>query len=216
MTDAGKGLVRLLLDDPRQFKENGLSYQLLLQVFAGHPLNDIRMLLRSEDVLVQHAGVFVASEIGEDSIELLDDLILISKSADRYVRYHALEAIAVATTSERQEEFAYVLRGLHDEDAAVRQMVMRIIMRLSQEELLVANQGLGLIDVSPDERQDHVKGMRFLIESERSQDAQACLLTTERPLLRLYAALALKRREFSPDESWTIEDEDVRYLLELN
>ncbi|MGF1507934.1 MAG: hypothetical protein ACFB9M_00375 [Myxococcota bacterium] len=209
MTKTGERLISQLLEDPSYFKEKGLAYQLLSEVFAGHPLDDIRRLLLSSVPLVQHAGAFVASELGAESVRLLDELIPLARSADIYVRYNALEAIAVATATDKQEEFVHVLLALNDDDERVRRMAMRVASRVSSVQLLAAERGFLHIAMDAGERGEHLEGLHMLNGDGWYEHAQTYLLAGTSDLLRQYAAIAFKRSGGFDELVSSVEDDDV-------
>src|SRR5262249_35041189 len=137
-SSAGEQLIQALLADPETFTERGAAYQLVKEYFAGLPLETLRPLLRSEEILVQEAAVYVASELGHEASPLLDDVISLLTSNERVIRFHAMEVIAVCTKMQRFNDFAYVVQELESDDAVLRVLAMYLMSRVMDWQLEAA------------------------------------------------------------------------------
>src|SRR5262245_18361294 len=89
----GDRLVAELLSDPEKFERRGLANELLKQFLRNYPTHRLRSLLRHENGRVVRSAIWIASELPSKAPELLTDIVLASSSADRYIRYYALDGI---------------------------------------------------------------------------------------------------------------------------
>jgi hypothetical protein len=122
----GEQLIRELLTNPRVFSKDGRAYDLLQAYFAGLPLETLRPLLRDDDLLVRRAAAFVAEELGIQAQSLIDDILPLLASGDRYLQYHAMEALAVCSQGEQAAAFKHVARGLENDDDVLRFRAMEL------------------------------------------------------------------------------------------
>src|SRR5947209_7036251 len=95
MDASGETLLRDLQDDPGKSFDQGRAYDLLQAYFHGFPLDTLRPFLKSESLPARKAAAFVVSELGGQARELVDDVISLLGSHDRYLCYHALEVLSV-------------------------------------------------------------------------------------------------------------------------
>lgn len=136
--DEGDRLVDELLADPQRFDEEGRAYQLLQCYFSGYPRETLRPLLRSDERLVQKAAAFIISELGVDARDLLDDIVSLMQSGDRYLKYQAMEALTVCADGKQAEKFAYVPLELEDDDAVLKKLAMRLVANADSSQLAAA------------------------------------------------------------------------------
>lgn len=205
-------LIDELLAEPGRFFERGRAYQLLQTYFEDPKVDSLRPLLRHVDPMVQRAAVFVASELGAAGRQLLDDVLPLASTEDRYLRYHALEVLAVCADGDYADRFLPVIRALESNDDAVRRLAMRL---MANADISQVQRGLGLMRVSADEV--HAEGLRLLLQGKRAQNRSiAAMLDNRNPLLRRYGAIAAKQRaQQSPElieKAEASEDADVREL----
>ena len=214
--DSGQRMIRELLDDPIEFNKRGRAYQLLQQYFDGFPSETLRPLLRSHDAMVQRAAVFVVSELGADACHLANDVVPLTASTDRYLKYLALEVVAVCSQGEATNTFAHVVQSLRSDDDVVRGLAMRLVANANAQQLRAAL-GFFQTPASSDRLDEH--GLSVLLEGESVQPGEIRrMLDHSEPLLRKYGAMAAKRLMKAFPEllvtATSIEDQDVRQFCE--
>lgn len=194
----GNPLIGELLADPAAFKERGRAYQLLEEYFAGLPVQTLRPLLQHPDMLVKYAAVWVASELGQQASMVLDDVVPLVDSDDRFLSYHALEIIAVCAIGNLADRFIGIPRALESRDDVIRVLAMRLMTRAHPTQLEAAADLAGRITGSKDV---HRRGLLLLegCESRDHEDVRR-MLSDENPVARMYGAIAANRlRESSPE-----------------
>lgn len=191
MSDKGKKLIGSLLSDPAEFTDKGLAYSLLQEFFDGHPLDTLRPLLRHADTLVRRAAVWVASEIGEKAHSLLEDVLPLLRSGDRYLAYHALEFVAVCAIGQRASYLREVVFGLESDDEVLRVLAMRLIGNTDDGSLRVVLEEMD----NNASGQLHRDGLTLLIGIRREDRKRVVseLLGREERLLRRYGAILARR-----------------------
>src|SRR5262245_38440447 len=124
-------LVRDLLGNRIRFYNDGQrSYALLQVFFEGERLETLRPLLKSSDMPVQRVAMFVASELGINARDLIDDVIPMLYSEDSQVKYDAMELLAVCCRDEQAPKFALVVRMLESDDQVLRVLAMYLLSRV--------------------------------------------------------------------------------------
>lgn len=186
----GNPLIAELLADPAAFKERGRAYQLLEEYFAGLSLDTLRPLLAHDSILVKHAAVWVASELGRQSCAVLDDVIKLLAEDDRYLSYHALELTAVCADGAQVDRFIHIPRALESRDEVIRTLAMRLLARADVGQLKAGRRfaASGGLDTHA-----HKEGLSMLAawQFRESDDARRMLLDDD-PVARRYGAVAAK------------------------
>jgi len=187
----GEQLVDELLADPRKFDDEGKAYALLQLYFKGFPVETLRPLLRSDNVFVQRSAAFVASELGGDSRNLVDDLIPLLSSVDRHVSWYAMEALTVCCKGEHIEKFAHVARMLESDDNALRGLAMRLVSNADVSQLEAAWRFFG----APDSyHRTHADALHALVAAHKVDPTfVVAMMHDPDPLIRRYGAIAAKR-----------------------
>jgi hypothetical protein len=203
-------LIGELLADPRGFANSGRGYKLLQTYFKGAPLDTLRPLLRSEELLIRREAVWVASELGAQAYPLLDDVVPLIDSGDRYLAFHAMESVTVCATGVRAPEFVHVVAKLEDPDNVLRSLSMFLMSNAETSQLVGAIEG--------ELHSVHQEGLRLLLDASASDDAVLAFIHSEEPLSRRYGAVAAARLyEKNPrliDEVRTMEDGEVGSFLD--
>lgn len=194
MTDRSSLLINELQLDPRSFRDKGKHSLLLEEFFNGAPIGRLGELLSSREPDIQSVGVFVASELGEQSSPLAIQTLPLAKSKSTFVRFHALEVIAIAVNAgQRNDEFALALmESLDDESPAIRTLTMTLLTNSTRETLThvldVANRGKG------NQMEAHVMGLSLLLAPPpRNPDGILNLIESDSIVLRRYGAVAWGR-----------------------
>jgi hypothetical protein len=198
ITFLGNPLIAELLADPAKFEEEGRSYQLLQEYFAGLPIETLRPLLRHKDDLVRHAALFVTSELGQDACALLDDAIPHIASTDRFQSFHAHEIVLVCAEGPLADRFIRITEGLESSDDVMRSLTMDLMSRADPSQLRAGADSLadarGRFDA-------HRRGLNLLANADRvaPEDVERLLASDDR-LDQFYGAIAAKRlREKYPE-----------------
>ena len=142
----GHALIDELLTDPAIFRQSGQGYRLLKQYFSDLPIETLRSLINSDNYDVRYVAIGIAEELGEKSSILLDDVICLFDSGDRYAKYNILEIIVVCARGEYQDRFIHLARGLDDSDDVIRTLAMRLMSRADLAQLrAAARQGCSVL-----------------------------------------------------------------------
>lgn len=208
----GEQLIRDLQTDPSKFSDEGLAYDLLKAYFEGLPVNTLRPLLSSNNSLVQRAAVYVASELGSQAKDLVYDVIPLLDSEDRYLKYHAMEVLAVCCEGERAKEFFHVVKVLESDDDVLRALAMRLVSRVDLSQIEGARR------IFDSRHQTHSHSLAILAEGKQVDPAIIISMIHDvDPLIRRYGAIAAKRliAEFPNlmKEMQSIDDPDLRNFL---
>lgn len=186
----GHPLIGELLADPARFKQRGRAYQLLQEYFAELPVETLRPLLAHENILVRHAAVWIASELGGEASPVLDDVIPLIGSSDRHLVYHALEVLTVCAIGSYVDRFVLLPQALESEDDVIRSLAMRLLSRADQSQLEAAAR---FAETLPASRDVHRAGLGLLATAvSRNQEVRQMLLD-ENAVARKYGAIAAKR-----------------------
>ena len=184
-------LMEDLLADPKQFYDEGRGYALLQAFFDGEPHETLRTLLRSQHFFVRRVAMFVASELGIDAYDLIDDVITLLNSEDWYLQHYAMEVIAVCAQGEQAPKFVLVVGMLEHRDERLRGLAMYLMSRVEVSQLVAARDAL-MVDVSVNEV--HVRGLGVLTEGQAvDPTVVSAMIGSFDPLTRRYGAIGAKR-----------------------
>jgi hypothetical protein len=187
---AGYSLITDLLDRPEEFHEQGRAYDLLQEYFAGLPVGTLRPLVRHENELVRRAAIWILSELGAGASSLLDEVVPLITSRDRYLAYHALEIAIVCAIGERVDRFAAITRGLEHDDEVIRVLTMRLLSNADQTQLEAGHVQAATSGLA----EAHRLGLeRLSRQTSLEPDAVTGMLAAGDPLLRRYGAIAARR-----------------------
>lgn len=117
-------------------EDNGLANQLLSELFAGYPVEKLRLLLRSENIEAAKAGAWIASELGEAAGPLVDDLVDLLAHPSKYVRFYVVDAMRLGAGTGEGRAIASTVELLVDPESAVRWKTMNFIARCSREQIV--------------------------------------------------------------------------------
>lgn len=187
----GSKLIEELNSNPSKFYKQGKTYQLLQEYFNGFPLETLRPLLCHEEPLIRRAAVWVTSELGVSGCSLLNDAITLIYDEDRYIRYHALEIVAVCSVGENLNEYIKIVSFLESNDDVIRVLVMRLISNADKLHLEVAARFFGL---KGSYHKLHNEGLLKLLEVEKTPPEEVFLMINScEPLTRKYGIIAAKK-----------------------
>ena len=184
-------LIHDLLADPIKFHNEGHANALLQTFFDGEPVEILRPLLHCRVSLVQHAVIFVASELGKRATPLIGDVIPLMYLGDRYVRFHATEILAVCAVAEHSHEFAHVVQMLDSQDEVLRRLAMFLMSRVDIAQLAAAR--CRLAECGP-RSEVHVQGLCTLESGSRaSSEMIKSMIISDDAVVRRYGAIAAHR-----------------------
>lgn len=112
-----------------------VANDLLGELYAGYPVENLRPLLHSDDEAVVRTGAWLLSELAELAAPMTDELPALLSSPIRNVRYHAI-AVALENAGERHGPvIAQVMNLSQDPDSAVRWKVLQFLAEATIEQL---------------------------------------------------------------------------------
>jgi hypothetical protein len=163
------------------------AHELLVELFAGFPVEKLRPLLRSENDAVVKSAAWIVSELGEHAKPLMAELPELLAHPSRYVRFFILDAILAAGTTEDGQAIAAAVSAIRDPDAVVSWKAMNFLARASRDQLDAARPHL--------DGQSMAARVSRLIEHENVADTRALIteLTHADRLHRLFATIAAAR-----------------------
>lgn len=183
-------LLSRLLSDPDVFTKSGLGYDLLQCFFRGYSINNLIPFLRHENVTVVKNAIWIASELKNSAVNLIDDAVLLSRHQDSYIRYYAMCVIIFGTRHAQQEQFSYVAERLEDSNVYIAGRATDLLSRASDSQLTAAKRAFE----QNQSALDHVRGLSTLLVA-RSSDPTSIesMMESERLLERRYGLAAAKR-----------------------
>lgn len=183
----------------------------LLRAFArGHPLDELKPMLSSDDIDVQRIGAWILSELGSKATPLLGEIEKLLSCADWRIRFWIVDAVLMCVGPGGGHMIAEIaLMATDDPESAMRWKAMDFLTRASNAQLRSAIAFLEKDDAHP----AHVIGLQGLI-NERVADTRqlVSLLMAEDPAVRKYAAVAAVRARDADALSFarSVSDEDIR------
>ncbi|MFG1617194.1 hypothetical protein ACGFI3_30910 [Nonomuraea wenchangensis] len=182
---------------------------LLEEVFAGYPVDNLRRLLRSDHEKIVRTGAWLLSELGELATPLADELPALLASPLRQVRFFAVEAVLNAGDADGPLA-ARALALVRDGDDAVRWKVLSFLSAAETEQLAAGAEAL---------EDAELKGLtewlvRLDSEEVDPREVVARLEGGDRTA-RMFAAAAAARLSDEDDTNLlahaaTAEDEEIR------
>ncbi|MEU4508586.1 hypothetical protein AB0G05_03735 [Nonomuraea wenchangensis] len=182
---------------------------LLEEVFAGYPVDNLRRLLRSDEEKVVRTGAWLLSELGELAAPLADELPALLASPLRQVRFFAVETVLNAGDADGPLA-ARALALVRDGDDAVRWKVLSFLAEAETEQLAAGAEALE--DAELKELTEWL--VRLDSEEVDPREVVARLEGGDRTA-RMFAAAAAARLSDEEDTNLlahaaTAEDEEIR------
>ncbi|MGW2146994.1 hypothetical protein ACWCOT_22005 [Nonomuraea bangladeshensis] len=182
---------------------------LLEEVFAGYPVDNLRRLLRSDAEKVVRTGAWLLSELGELAAPLADELPALLASPLRQVRFFAVETVLNAGDADGPLA-ARALALVRDGDDAVRWKVLSFLAEADTEQLAAGAEALE--DAELKELAEWL--VRLDTEEIDPREVVARLEGGDRTA-RMFAAAAAARLSDEEDTNLlahaaTAEDEEIR------
>lgn len=196
-------LIEKLYRNPKDFYNKGLAYDLLQVYFNDLDLVSLKSLLEDEDVWVNKAGIWIASELGVNAAPVIDSAIKCLKSDDGYVRYYALEVILVCAEATNSEHIHYLFDALLDSEPSVLTLAMGLVSNVTKEHILT---GIDFF-TSVDPNKEHIKGLNLLLADDIPNSFQEQLQTQS--LFSIYSAIQVRRYEKKHKQKIDIETNAV-------
>ena len=184
----GNTLLNELLEQPEWFVEQGRAYLLLEEYFDGLPVASLRPLLRHEDENVNRVAVWIASELGSNGFELLEDVAPLIDSTNLYVKYYAMEVVALCSESNRPGLFLKVIRQLLDDDDDTKVLTMHLVANASRSQLMACSE-LAITDLPV----QLAKGLGFLVNDQVDSLQLASLIESSDQIYQMIGAIVVKR-----------------------
>jgi hypothetical protein len=203
-----------LLSNPEEFNERGGAYVLLQDYFSGLTLSSLKELICNENSDVRKAAIWIASELGEKSREILEEIVSKIDVGDRYFRYHALEVVLVCAQGPKIHHFIEITLALSWSDEVLRRLALRLMVRADMTQIVAA-----AAQVANDSRINdaHLDGLRLLTEHEKlSLTEFKKYLDASDKTTRLYASVKFVRDNLSsPANPLSLPKADDPEILSL-
>ncbi len=184
----GNTLLKELLEQPEWFVEQGRAYLLLEEYFDGLPVASLGPLLRHEDENVNRVAVWIASELGSNGFELLEDVAPLIDSTNLYVKYYAMEVVALCSESSRPGLFLKVIRQLLDDDDDTKVLTMHLVANASRSQLMACSE-LAITDLPV----QLAKGLGFLVNDQVDNLQLTSLIESSNQIYQMIGAIVVKR-----------------------
>jgi HEAT repeat protein len=187
----GQELIEELLSNPKKFAKEGQAFQLLDEYFKGFDLQTLRPLLKSSDIYVISAALFVVSELGNKAWSLVDDIVPLLNIDNPYVQADALESVMTCSSGEKASLFGYVVRALENNNEGIRNLAMFLLSNANAEQLRVGSQ---IFKASDPNKSVHEEGLSVLLEGELATSEKILKMINDNDaLVRKYGVIASKR-----------------------
>lgn len=184
-------LIRELLVDPTQFGDTVKGNDLLHEYFLGYPVETLRPLLAHPSEHVRSAAAFVASELGIQAKNLIDDAIRLAHDSDPRTRFAAIEVILVCSVGKNAYKFEHVARALQDEHEGIKRLTMGLVSNADISRLKAA---IEQFDSNSDTDTLHRQGLLTLTRLDSiNHECILEMLHDSNQLTRQYGAIAAKK-----------------------
>jgi hypothetical protein len=188
---ASDPLIAELLSDPVAFDEQGKAYQLLQRYFQGLSTETLRPLLTHPDGLVRRSASFVATELGDQACDLLEEVIPLVHDIDPYVQWGSLETIMLCSSNRAPDKLTLVIREFENHNDSIRRLAMRLSSKANQTQLESAFRLTASLGNS---RPQHERGLSILLRGDTAHDSDVKeMLGSSELVTRKYGAVAAKR-----------------------
>jgi hypothetical protein len=109
--------------------------ELLEEFYEGYPVENLRVLLGSDEDAAMKVGIWIAAELGQQAATILDQLVPLLRHRLRYVRFYALPAVLAAAGENRGDVIAKGVASILDSDEGVRWMAVQFLSKASAAQL---------------------------------------------------------------------------------
>ncbi|MFD9950572.1 hypothetical protein ACFWYW_43700 [Nonomuraea sp. NPDC059023] len=207
----GDALIELIRTHPADDDIVGpAAGDLLGELRAGYPVENLGRLLRSEDEAIAGTGAWLLAELAELAAPMMDEIPALLSHRNRIVGYYAI-AVVLENAGERHgPAIAQVLALSRDPESAIRWKVLEFLTEASVEQLEA-----GASCLPPGRLRDLTEWL--VLQEDEEPDASGIItrLTDGDPLTRLFAAAAATSLS-GPDDMGLLEhaagtgDEEIR------
>ncbi len=135
MKNRATQLVETLLNGGDGGSDYAVENALLIQFFRGYPIENVLVLLRSNQENAVKAGAWIASEMGIKIAPLIDELSEFIDHPIPYVRFFMIDPVLVAATSEQGGIIAKAVLLVNDREASVRRQAHHFLARAANDQL---------------------------------------------------------------------------------
>ena len=189
MVDEVEKILKLITSNPARVDDGMLANTLLEQFLNGAPMKPLRSLMLSPDMDLAGLGAWIASELGENGKPLLDLTGDLLQHPSKKVRFWMIDCVLLWTDSSNGKELSLAVRLIDDPEKAVRWKTMVFLSRASERQLDAA-----LAWFSKTEPGSPIgSGLRWLLDTERDNEAVEAMLHHSHPRMRKFAAVAASR-----------------------
>ncbi|WP_188189331.1 hypothetical protein [Nonomuraea sp. SYSU D8015] len=210
-TQAGDGLVERIRTHSADDDVVGpAANDLLSELYAGYPVENLRTLLRSGDDAAVKTGTWLLSELGERAAPLLDEVPALLAHPLPRVRYFAIEIVLLSADSAHGPVIAQVMNLSRDPERAVRWKVLEFLAEAADDQLAA-----GAAALEPGEVKELAEWL-IRLDGEEEPDPRDVLARLEGPdpVARLFAAAAAAHLSDEDDTNLlqhaaTAEDEEI-------
>lgn len=115
------------------------AVRLLAAFQEGFPVSRLSSLFRSEESRAVRTGVWIASELGAAAAPVLKEVDELLHSADRYVRFFAIDVVLASASAEHGDLIGRVISLIEDADSAVRWKAVSFLSDASETQLGAAS-----------------------------------------------------------------------------
>ncbi|MFI6538112.1 hypothetical protein ACIBHY_37070 [Nonomuraea sp. NPDC050547] len=183
---------------------------LLGELHAGYPVENLGRLLRSDDEAVAGTGAWLLAELAELAAPMMDEIPALLSHRNRIVRYYAI-AVVLENAGERHGPvIAQVIALSQDPESAIRWKVLEFLTESSVEQLEA-----GASCLSPGRFRDLTEWLVLQEDEEPDVSGIITRLAAGDPVTRLFAAAAATSLS-GPDDMSLLEhaagaeDEEIR------
>lgn len=155
-------LLESLMDHKWDPDRDGVRLNNLLDYIRNNrAIDDLKLLIDSNDESLVRASAWLASELGSECCSIFDKLADLIDSEDAKVRFNIIDCVLLCASKNHSIALKKTLMLLQDEVASVRWKVLDFITKMSSPQISALNEELFL-----DCDNNFLEGLNFLIKSD--------------------------------------------------
>jgi hypothetical protein len=215
----GKKLIEELLSNPDMFLKYGKSYTLLQEYFGGLDVDTLIPILESNDERIQKPAIWIISELAGQARSLLQHVMPLVDSSDKYIRYYALEFIFLCATAKDEMEIIHLVNAIDDKEPIIRILIMKLLSNAIKSQLQSAIKFA--VELKVENYQIHQYGLNMLLNMESTDEETIVNMLNKKdaPLTQQYGVmLAKKKYELYPhimESAVSSNNSDVREFAQM-
>lgn len=124
-TERGDELIERL----RSGASDDSANELLKEIFAGYPTENLQRLIHSDEPIAVKSGAWIISELGHRSAAMMSEVDMLLDHPRREVRFWAVDAVLGAAGTEHGATIAKAVALIADTEDAVRWKVLQLLSR---------------------------------------------------------------------------------------